>query len=91
MQLALLPAALLYALLPPVWARLLDVPCLWTALLGVNCPGCGLKTALSCLVHGDFAKGIGINPLAPLVLALLACLFIESIIAARKESAAWRN
>ena len=91
MPLALLPAALLYALLPPFWARLLDVPCLWTALLGVNCPGCGLKTALSCLVHGDFAKGMGINPLAPLVLALLAYLFIESIFVARKESVAWRN
>ena len=90
-QFVLLSAAVLYALLPPSWASRLDVPCLWTSLLRVNCPGCGLKSALSCLVHGEFAKGMAINPLAPLVLALLAYLFIASIMETRKESIAWRN
>jgi len=90
-QIGLLPLVVTYALLPPSWASRLDVPCLWTALLGVACPGCGLKSALSCLVRGEFTKGLEINPLAPLVLALLAYLFIESIFKARKESVAWRN
>ncbi len=79
MQLGLLPLVVVYAMLPPALASRIDIPCLWTALLGVICPGCGLKSALSRLLHGDFAGGVAINALSPLVLALLAYLFIASL------------
>ena len=90
-QLGLLPLATLYAFLPPALASRIDLPCLWLTLFGVACPGCGLKSAISCLLHGDFARALAINALSPLVLALLAFLFITTIIETLKERVAWPN
>lgn len=90
-QLGLLPLAVLYAFLPPALADRIDLPCLWLTLFGAACPGCGLKSAISCLLHGDFARALTINALSPLVLALLAWLFITTITATLKERVAWPN
>ena len=95
-QLGLLPLATLYAALPPALATWIDVPCLWTALLGVICLGCGFKSALARLLHGDLAGGVAINALSPVVLALVVYLFITSLHATLTsqhlgERRAWPN
>jgi hypothetical protein len=37
------------------------IPCLWKALLGINCPGCGLSRAGALLLHGRFAEAARMN------------------------------
>jgi hypothetical protein len=51
-------------------------PCLFTAIFGVRCPGCGSLRALHALAHGDLAEALAFN--APLVVALpvAALLFL---------------
>jgi hypothetical protein len=44
------------------------VPCLFTALAGVHCPGCGSLRALHALALGDLKAALALN--APLVIAL---------------------
>ena len=50
--------------------------CLFHALTGLNCPGCGCLRALHHLLHGEFAAAFHCNPLliAILPLAFLAAL-----------------
>ena len=43
-------------------------PCLFTAIFGVRCPGCGSLRALHALAHGDLKAALAFN--APLVYAL---------------------
>jgi len=47
--------------------------CLFTALFGVHCPGCGSLRALHALAHGDLNAALAFN--APLVIALLVAAF----------------
>lgn len=51
-------------------------PCLFTAMFGFRCPGCGSLRALHSLAHGDLAAALSFN--APLVIALpvAALLFL---------------
>ena len=54
-------------------------PCLFTAIFGVRCPGCGSLRALHALAHGDLKAALAFNaPLVyvlPLIAALLLLLF----------------
>jgi hypothetical protein len=43
-------------------------PCLFTAIFGARCPGCGSLRALHALAHGDLKAAVEFN--APLVYAL---------------------
>ena len=71
-----LPPALLVALpllvlfIPTRWIERHPVPCLFTAVLGVRCPGCGMTRAVSCAAHGRFRDALRYNPLVVLVLPL---------------------
>jgi hypothetical protein len=50
-------------------------PCLFTAIFGVRCPGCGSLRALHALAHGDLKAALAFN--APLVIALpIAALLV---------------
>ena len=53
----------------------ITIPCLWTLLFEVRCPGCGLTTAFVELLKMNFSKAWDINALiyiiAPGVLFLL--------------------
>jgi hypothetical protein len=44
------------------------LPCLIEAILGVECPGCGLSRAFQALLHGDLAGAWAHNPLVFVVL-----------------------
>ena len=43
-------------------------PCPFKATFGIPCPGCGLSTAVSSLVHGDWHAAITTHPFAPIFL-----------------------
>lgn len=79
LKLSPLPLALVYWAAPDGVRALLDVPCLFTALLGLQCPGCGLKTAIVAIFDGDLSRAWAINPLAPVALALLVWVFIHGV------------
>ena len=71
----LLPLVLAYWLLPPDGRAILDVPCLFTALFGIQCPGCGMKTAILQLLGLDWRAAVATNPLAPG--ALIALIWVS--------------
>jgi len=49
-------------------------PCMFHALTGYYCVGCGMTRALHALVHGDVVRAFGMNPLAMLLLPLAPLL-----------------
>ena len=44
--------------------RLLGVTCLIKAIIGINCPACGMTRAILFLLHGDFDMYFKYNPFA---------------------------
>ncbi|MET3931654.1 hypothetical protein ABIE51_003541 [Lysobacter sp. OAE881] len=70
--LTLLGAALLRVFQPEsLW------PCIFHAVTGLHCPGCGLTRMLHALVHGDVARAWSMNPLAMIALPLLAAMLAQ--------------
>src|SRR5687767_15941208 len=58
--------------------------CLFRALTGLTCPGCGATLAMHQLLHGHFLEAFVLNPLLLIGLPfLLLTLFRYSIYAAR--------
>ncbi|WP_242112895.1 DUF2752 domain-containing protein [Luteimonas aquatica] len=49
-------------------------PCVFHALTGYWCVGCGITRALHALVHGDLARAFSMNPLATALLMLAPLL-----------------
>lgn len=47
-------------------------PCVFHALTGFHCPGCGTSRALHQLLHGNLPAALSLNPLTVLSLPLLA-------------------
>lgn len=41
------------------------VPCFFSNVLGIYCPGCGGTRAAAALVHGQFLKSVWYHPLVP--------------------------
>ena len=76
-KLTLLPAVVLYSAIPDSWRGPVDIPCLFTVVFGVHCPGCGLKRSIIKLLAGDLNGSIAINPLGPLALACITFVFAE--------------
>ena len=52
-------------------------PCAFRSLTGWWCPGCGLTRATHQLMHGDVLAALRYNALMPLVLTLIALLWID--------------
>ena len=73
--LALLAAGLGYAL----WVRLtgLAIPCLFRAVTGFLCPGCGVTRLCLALLRGDWAAAWNANPVLLLLLPVLAVLAVR--------------
>lgn len=48
--------------------------CVFKAMTGFDCPGCGSQRMLHALLHGDLASAWGYNPFLLLMLPVLALL-----------------
>jgi hypothetical protein len=59
------------------------VGCPVRALTGLPCPGCGLLRSMHLLVHGRIGGALGTNPLATLLVALVAPIALALWIAQR--------
>ena len=51
-----------------VYAHLPGWPCPFKAAFGIPCPGCGLSTACSLLLHGQWQKSLQTHAFAPFFL-----------------------
>jgi hypothetical protein len=58
-------------------------PCLFTAVFGVRCPGCGSLRALHALAHGNLEAALAFN--APFVIALPVAAFLVFLPFLRKS------
>ncbi len=53
-------------------------PCMFYAITGHYCIGCGLTRAMHALVHGDLPRAFSMNPLAVVVLPLIPLMIAWS-------------
>jgi len=70
----LLAAAAVLYFFPPEKYRLYP-RCLFYSMTGLQCPGCGGLRAAHHLLHGHFVAALQLNPLAVLLLPVVAVLF----------------
>ncbi len=59
------------------------IPCLWTTIFDVHCPGCGLTTAAINLLKFDFTGAWEANPLAFVVLPAIAYFAVMDFLSFR--------
>lgn len=52
--------------------------CIFKAITGYDCVGCGLTRALYALAHGDIVRAFDMNPLAMLVLPLIPLMVLDA-------------
>ncbi|RYG48378.1 DUF2752 domain-containing protein [bacterium] len=60
-------------------------PCPSVLLLGRPCPGCGLTTSWTALLHGDFGTAFRAHPLGPLLYLGYTVSALLSLYLARKS------
>ena len=73
--LAPLTAANTLARLAGMHIRPVAIPCLFTLVFHVHCPGCGMTRAFDLLWSGQFRQAIAMNMLSPVVFLLLWWIF----------------
>ncbi|MCR5150506.1 MAG: DUF2752 domain-containing protein [Clostridiales bacterium] len=79
-------------IIPPLYAvgfiisNKTGVGCIWKALTGVPCPGCGFSRAVASAFHGDFARAFHFHPLF-WTLPLIVILFITDARLFKNEKA----
>jgi hypothetical protein len=67
-------------------------PCLFRALYGIPCPGCGLTRSLLALWHGDLRAAVLYHPLgAPLFFVCLTLCGVRLLSAIRRKRCALEN
>lgn len=76
-------ASLLYTFNPA--DSFLYAPCLFHALTGLYCPGCGSLRAIHQLLHMHFLSAFKLNPLFVLSLPLLGYLLLYPYLFRRKK------
>ena len=52
-------------------------PCMFRALTGLTCPGCGSTRAMHQILHGHFAAAFMLNPLFLLAIPFLLYAFLR--------------
>ena len=60
-------------------------PCLFHALTGLHCPGCGTLRAMHALAHGRLVEALGLNALSTLAAPLVVCHAARSALAAARH------
>ena len=79
------------------WVRLtgLAVPCLFRAVTGRLCPGCGVTRMCLALLRWDWAAAWSANPVLLLMLPVLAALGVRMAVRYVREGSAigpkWEN
>jgi len=53
--------------------------CIYKNVFGVECPGCGMTRAISCVFHCDFAGAWRYNKLVVIVLPMLAYYWLRFV------------
>jgi hypothetical protein len=53
-------------------------PCPFHALTGLDCPGCGTLRAAHQLTHGHVRAAFGLNPLAVLLIPIVAYVIVSA-------------
>lgn len=56
------------------------LPCIFRAITGLLCPGCGMSHALAAMIHGNFREAAEYNILSVTLLPALAIFFIIRLI-----------
>jgi hypothetical protein len=72
-------ALLIYGLIVDPETGKGGIPCLWKALFGLNCPGCGLSRAGALLLHGRLAEAAKMNWIIFPVVAVLTWKFLIEV------------
>ncbi|MBN3034052.1 MAG: DUF2752 domain-containing protein [Bacteroidales bacterium] len=69
-----------------VWLEEHQMPCIYKHYLGIDCPGCGMQTALIELLKGNIGESLIIYP--PLIpILLMICLLIVHLVFRLKKGA----
>ena len=55
-------------------------PCIFYALTGLHCPGCGTLRAVHQLLHGDLIAAFGYNPYTMLALPIIGYAFLSALL-----------
>jgi hypothetical protein len=76
------PAAVVLYQVPPASGSFYP-PCLFHALTGLHCPGCGSTRCLHALLHGDLGQAAAYNVLLLLALPFLGWWAIAAVFPAR--------
>lgn len=77
----LVAAAIVILRLGPTGGILLP-PCPFKVLTGLACPGCGSVRAMHQLLHGNLVAALDLNPLAVLLLPLVAWQLATMVVSA---------
>jgi len=64
-------------------------PCLFHALTGLYCPGCGTLRALHQLVHGHLLTAFWLNPLMVLSVPFLGYVFVSRVVLMQSDRSMW--
>lgn len=78
-KLLALPLVVAYALLPDLGLQSVQAFCIFRAITGFECWGCGMTRALYALLHLDFPTAMHYNFLAAPVLLILAVVWIRAM------------
>lgn len=71
-----------------VTAGLPGWPCVFKAVLGIPCPGCGVSTSISFLMHGNWQASISTHAFGPIfLLGLILVLGINILPTQMRETA----
>jgi hypothetical protein len=75
-RIVVLAALAALAWIPPDAIAAMPPVCVFKALLGTECFGCGMTRALSALLHGDIASALAYNRLVLFALPALALIAV---------------
>ncbi|MDR3710893.1 MAG: DUF2752 domain-containing protein [Capsulimonadaceae bacterium] len=71
----------------PVDGRVAGIPnlCVFHAVTGLPCPGCGMTRSLICLMHGRFHESFLYHPLGPFFAAALGIWMAIAMVRATRS------